>query len=305
VRRRVTLAGVDTRNEIREFLISRRAKITPDEAGLPAYGSGPRRVPGLRREEVALLAGVSVDYYTRLERGNAGGVSETVLEALARALQLDEPERAHLFDLARAGQTTTRTRRRRGPQDVRPSVQRMLDAITGAPAFVRNDRMDILAANRLGRALYSEHFSDPRRPVNSARFIFLDPRAPGFYLDWERVSRDAVAVLRSAAGRDPHDRDLSELVGELSLQSELFRTHWAAHNVRFHDTGDKRFHHPVVGELTLTFETMRIEADPQLTMFVYTADVGSKSAEALDLLASWSATGDREQPGPVRESNVN
>lgn len=296
---------MDTRNEIREFLSTRRARITPEQAGLPTYGSGPRRVPGLRREEVALLAGVSVDYYTRLERGNATGVSETVLEALARALQLDEPERAHLFDLARAGQPTARTRRRRAPQRVRPSVQRMLDAMTGAPAFVRNDRMDILAANRLGRALYSEHFSDPRRPVNSARFIFLDPRAPGFYLDWERVAHDAVAVLRSAAGRDPYDRDLSELVGELSLQSELFRTHWAAHNVRFHDTGDKRFHHPVVGDLSLTFETMRLLADPQLTMFVYTAEAGSKSEEALNLLASWAATVDQEQPEKVRESNVN
>lgn len=296
---------MDTRNEIREFLSTRRARITPEQAGLPTYGSGPRRVPGLRREEVALLAGVSVDYYTRLERGNATGVSETVLEALARALQLDEPERAHLFDLARAGQPTARTRRRRAPQRVRPSVQRMLDAMTGAPAFVRNDRMDILAANRLGRALYSEHFSDPRRPVNSARFIFLDPRAPGFYLDWERVAHDAVAVLRSAAGRDPYDRDLSELVGELSLQSELFRTHWAAHNVRFHDTGDKRFHHPVVGDLSLTFETMRLLADPQLTMFVYTAEAGSKSEEALNLLASWAATVDQEQPEKARESNVN
>jgi transcriptional regulator with XRE-family HTH domain len=293
---------MDTRSEIREFLTTRRARITPDKAGLPTYGSGPRRVPGLRREEVALLAGVSVDYYTRLERGNAAGASETVLEALARALQLDEPERAHLFDLARAGQPTARPRRRRGPQQVRSSVQRMLDAISGAPAFVRNDRMDILAANRLGRALYSEHFSDPRRPVNSARFIFLDPRAPGFYLDWERVSRDAAAVLRSAAGRDPHDRDLTELVGELSLQSELFRTNWAAHNVHFHDTGDKRFHHPVVGELSLTFETMRIEADPQLTMFVYTAEVGSKSEDALNLLASWTATPDPSELDPFTPS---
>jgi transcriptional regulator with XRE-family HTH domain len=284
---------VDTGNEIREFLTSRRARITPERAGLPVYGSGPRRVPGLRREEVALLAGVSVDYYTRLERGQAAGVSETVLEALARALQLDDAERAHLFDLARAGQSAARSRRRRASQHVRPSVQRMLDAMTGAPAFVRNDRMDILAANRLGEALYSEHFSDPRRPVNSARFIFLDPRAPGFYLDWARVAHDAVAVLRSAAGRDPHDRDLSELVGELSLQSELFRTHWAAHNVRFHDTGDKRFHHPGVGDLSLTFETMRLLADPQLTMFVYTAEAGSKSEEALGLLASWAATVDQ------------
>ena len=280
---------MDTRNEIREFLTSRRARITPEQAGLPTYG-GPRRVPGLRREEVALLAGVSVDYYTRLERGNLTGVSETVLEALARALQLDEAERAHLFDLARAAQTTSRTRRRPAPQRVRPSVQRMLDAMTGAPAFVRNGRMDILAANRLGYALYSELFAGPRRPANTAWFVFLDPRAPGFYLDWERVANDAVAILRSEAGRDPYDRDLSDLVGELSTQSELFRTRWAAHNVRFHDTGVKRFHHPVVGDLSLTFETMRLVADPGLTMFVYTAEAGSKSEEALNLLASWTAT---------------
>ena len=247
-------------------------------------------MPGLRREEVALLAGVSVDYYTRLERGNLSGVSETVLEALARALQLDEAERAHLFDLARAAQPTPRTRRRPAQQRVRPSVQRMLDAMTGAPAFVRNGRMDILAANRLGRALYSQHFDSPHRPANTARFIFLDPRAPDFYVDWEQVASDAVAVLRSEAGRDPYDRDLSDLVGELSTRSELFRTRWAAHNVRFHDTGTKRFHHPVVGDLTLTYETLELVGDSGLMMFVYTAEAGSKSEEALNLLASWTAT---------------
>jgi len=286
---------VDTRNEIREFLTSRRAKITPEQAGLPWYGEN-RRVPGLRREEVALLAGVSVDYYTRLERGNASGVSESVLEALARALQLDEAERAHLFDLARAAHTTTRTRRRQAKQRVRPSVQRILDAMTAAPAFVRNGRMDILAANRLGHAFYSQHFDSPHGPANSARFIFLDPRATDFYVDWEQVATDAVAILRSEAGRDPRDRGLSDLVGELSTQSDTFRTRWAAHNVRFHDTGVKRFHHPVVGDLELTFETMGLAADAGLMLFVYTAEPGSKSAEALNLLASWAATLDQVEP---------
>ena len=290
---------MDTRNEIREFLTSRRARLTPEQAGLRTYGSGPRRVPGLRREEVALLAGVSVDYYTRLERGNASGVSETVLESLARALQLDEAERAHLFDLARATQTPTRARRRPAPQRVRPSVQRMLDAITAAPAFVRNGRMDILAANRLGYALYSEMYAGPRRPANTAWFVFLDPRAPGFYLGWERVANDAVAILRSEAGRNPYDRDLSDLVGELSTQSELFRTLWAAHDVRYHDSGVKRFHHPVVGDLTLSFETMTLVGDSGLTMFAYTAEAGSKSEEALNLLASWTATLD-----PAELANV-
>jgi len=294
---RVSLVGMDTRSETREFLTSRRAKITPEQAGLPWYGEN-RRVPGLRREEVALLAGVSVDYYTRLERGNLSGVSETVLEALARALQLDDAERAHLFDLARAAQSTPRTRRRPAPQRVRPSVQRMLDAMTGAPAFVRNGRMDILAANPLGYALYSEMFAGPHRPANTARFVFLDPRAPGFYLDWEQVASDAVAVLRSEAGRDPYDRGLSDLVGELSTQSELFRTRWAAHNVRYHDTGVKRFHHPVVGDLTLTYENMELVGDSGLTMFAYTAEAGSKSEEALNLLASWTAT---PEPANVTE----
>jgi transcriptional regulator with XRE-family HTH domain len=245
---------MDTRNEIREFLTSRRARITPELAGLPTYGTGPRRVPGLRREEVSLLAGVSVDYYTRLERGNTNGVSETVLEAIARALQLDEAEHAHLFDLARAQQTTSRPRRRSSPRRVRPGVQRMLDAMNGAPAFVRNGRMDILAVNQLGYALYSEMFANPRRPVNSARFAFLDPRATTFFIDWDKTADDAVAVLRGEAGRNPHDRDLSDLVGELSTQSEEFRVRWAKHNVRYHDTGVKRIHHPVVGDLELTYE---------------------------------------------------
>jgi transcriptional regulator with XRE-family HTH domain len=281
---------VDTRSEIREFLTSRRAKITPEHAGLPTYGDN-RRVPGLRREEVALLAGVSVDYYTRLERGNAKGVSESVLAALARALQLDEAERAHLFDLARAAHTTTPTRRRMRKQRVRPSVQRILDAMAGAPAFVRNGRLDILAANRLGYALYSEMYVGPVRPANTARFIFLDPRrATNFFVDWERAANDAVAILRFEAGRDPYDRGLSDLVGELSTQSETFRTRWAAHNVRLHDTGAKHLHHPVVGDLSLTFERMELLADPGLTMFAYTTDPGSKSEEALNLLASWAAT---------------
>ena len=272
-----------------EFLTSRRARITPERAGLPWFG-GNRRVPGLRREEVALLAGVSADYYTRLERGTATGVSESVLEALARALQLDEAEREHLFDLARASSAAPRRRRRPAPQRLRPRMQRLLDAMTAAPAFARNGRMDLLGANPLGRAFYAQHFDSPHGPPNSARFIFLDPRAHDFYADWETVATDAVAVLRSEAGRDPYDRDLSDLVGELSTRSETFRTRWAAHNVRFHDTGSKSFHHPVVGDLELTYETMTLAADPGLMLFVYTAEPGSRSAEAIDLLASWAAT---------------
>jgi transcriptional regulator with XRE-family HTH domain len=280
---------VDAKAEIREFLISRRARITPDQAGLVSYGYGPRRVPGLRREEVALLAGVSIAYYTKLERGDTAGVSDPVLEGVARALQLDEAERAHLFDLAHAQQTTAPRRTRRSPKRVRPGVQRLLDAIT-APAMVRNGQMDILAANQLGQALYSEMFADARRPVNSARFTFLDPHAQTFFLDWHHAADDSVAVLRGEAGRNPHDRALTDLVGELSTRSQEFRERWARHDVRYHDTGKKRLHHPVVGHLELTFEVMTLVADPELTLFAFTAEPHSNSHEALDLLASWTAT---------------
>jgi transcriptional regulator with XRE-family HTH domain len=282
---------VETKQEIREFLTSRRGRITPEQAGLPTYG--PRRVPGLRREEVAVLAGVSIQYYTRLERGDANGVSDSVLDALARALQLDDAERAHLFDLARAAQpTAARPRRRPARQHVRPEIQWTLDAITGAPAFVSNDRLDILAANQLGRALFSELYAAPTRPVNTARFVFLDPRAEATFGDWDRVAGESVAILRSAAGRDPHNRELSELVGELATQSEAFRTRWAAHNVRFHNTGVKHFNHPVVGDLHLTYNRLDLAAHPGLTLFTYTAEPGSRSEEALKLLGSWAATVD-------------
>jgi transcriptional regulator with XRE-family HTH domain len=282
---------VDNRNEIRQFLTSRRARITPEQAGLPTYGAN-RRVPGLRREEVALLAGVSVDYYTRLERGNLGGVSEAVLDALAQALQLDEAERGHLFDLARSANPTARPRRGAVKQGVRPGVQRILDALD-APADVRNGRGDILAANRLGYALYSEMFIDPVRPANIARFLFLSPRARAFFPDWEGTANDLVANLRTEAGRNPHDRGLQDLVGELSTRSQEFRTRWAAHNVRQHQTGRKRLHHPVVGDLELTYEVLALPADPGLSLVVYGAEPGSASQDGLKLLASWAATLDQ------------
>jgi transcriptional regulator with XRE-family HTH domain len=292
--------AVDNRNEIRQFLTSRRARITPQQAGLPAYGAN-RRVPGLRREEVALLAGVSVDYYTRLERGNLGGVSEAVLDALAQALQLDEAEREHLFDLARAAPTTARSPRRRpAPQRIRPGIQRILDAMD-APADVRNGRRDILAANRLGYALYSELYLDPVRPANIARFVFLSPRAWDFFPDWESTANDLVANLRTEAGRNPHDRALQDLVGELSTRSQEFRTRWAAHNVRHHHTGRKRLHHPVIGDLELTYEVLALPADPGLSLVVYSAEPGSASQDGLKLLASWAATLDQlDQPATIQ-----
>lgn len=284
---------MDNRSEIRQFLTTRRAKITPQQAGLPAYSSH-RRVPGLRREEVALLAGVSVEYYARLERGNLNGASESVLDALARALQLDEAEHEHLFDLARTANTTRRTPRRRAPQRVRPGLRSLLDAMTEAPAFVRNGRLDILAANRLGRALYWPVFTGPARPANLARFRFLDPRAADFYPDWDDAAHTTVALLRTEAGRDPYNRDLTDLVGELSTRSEEFRTLWAAHNVRLHHTGTKHFHHPAVGDLGLAFEAMPLPTDPGLTLTAYSAEPGTASHDGLKLLASWAAT--LEQP---------
>jgi transcriptional regulator with XRE-family HTH domain len=291
---------MDTRSEIREFLTSRRARIQPEDAGLPVYGAS-RRVPGLRREEVAVLAGVSVPYYTKLERGDLKGVSESVLSALAGALRLDDAERAHLFDLARAAQPTgtAPTRRRPVKRTVRPDVQWILDAFTGAAAFVRNERLDVLGSNALGRALYSEMFIAPARPVNTARFVFLDHRAPAFYRDWNSSATGCVAVLRSAAARDPYDRDLTDLIGELSTLSEEFRTRWAAHQVRFLDKAVKQFHHPVVGDLDLSFNKLDLAADPGQTVFTYTAEPGSRSDEALKLLASWAAT---PEPGSVAVS---
>ena len=279
---------MENKDGIREFLASRRARVTPQQAGLPVYGSN-RRVSGLRREEVAMLAGISVEYYTRIERGNTQGVSDDVLDRITRALQLDEAERAHLFDLVRNSGPAGASRRRPAQERVRPAVQLVLDSIA-APAYVRNERLDILAANALGEALYAPAFEFDTRPVNMARFLYLSPKAPEFFVDWDMILSDAVAILRSAAGRDPYDKRLTELIGELSTRSDEFRVRWAAQNVKFHRSGTKRFHHPLVGDLTLNFEALELAADPGQRINVYAAEPGSSSAEALDLLASWIAT---------------
>jgi transcriptional regulator with XRE-family HTH domain len=281
---------VDNRSDIRDFLASRRARITPQQVGL-LPGGGRRRVPGLRREEVAVLAGVSTDWYTRLEKGHIAGVSEDVLEAVARALQLDEAERTYLFDLARAAARPARTApRRRVP--IPPRVQWMLDSMTGSAAFVANGRLDILATNTLGWALHSPMFDSPRRPANFARFQFLDPQAHDYYQDWESATNITVALLRAEAGRRPHDASLRELVGELSAVSEEFRTRWAAHNVRIHHNGAKQFHHPVVGTVDLNYCTLDLPAEDRsdLRLTIYTAEPASPSEDALKLLASWAAT---------------
>ncbi|HEU4758201.1 MAG TPA: helix-turn-helix transcriptional regulator [Agromyces sp.] len=282
---------MDNRSEVREFLMSRRAKLSPEQAGLPA---GPnRRVSGLRRTEVAVLAGVSVEYYSKLERGAIAGASASVLDAISTALQLDDTERAHLFDLARAADgipVSGRPRRRTARQGpARPSLQWTLEAITGGVAFVRNQYQDLLATNALGRAFYSPLIGDGGRTPNLARFQFLDPASRDFYPDWERFAEMCVAIMRAEAGRNPHDRTMQDLVGELSTQSETFRTLWGAHDVRTHGTGTKRFIHPLVGELTLAYEELVLTAEPGLVMLVYTAEPGSPSAERLGLLASWGA----------------
>jgi transcriptional regulator with XRE-family HTH domain len=284
---------MDNRDEIRDFLSSRRARLTPQQAGLPVYGN-TRRVKGLRREELAMLAGVSSDYYVRLERGNLAGVSDSVLDALASALQLNDAERQHLHDLAHASTKRSRTARRPATPAVPVSVQAMLDAMTGAPAVVRNDRLDLLATNRLGRALYSELLRSSFQPPNHARFAFLDPRSRDFWVDWNRAADETVGVLRSVAGRDPYDKGLTALIGELSTRSEEFRSRWAAHNVHLHRGGVKLIQHPVVGRLELMYDSMQIAAAPGLTMLVYTAPAGSSSADALQLLATWAATQDQE-----------
>ncbi|HYB16826.1 MAG TPA: helix-turn-helix transcriptional regulator [Streptosporangiaceae bacterium] len=288
---------MDNRAQVREFLISRRERISPAQAGLPTYGGSNRRVKGLRREEVALLAGVSIDYYVRMERGNLTGASDAVLDGIATALQLDEAERAHLFDLARAAQPAPPRQRRRKTSGVTDGIQQVLDAITDAPAWVRNARHDMLAANRLARALYAPVLADPRRPANNARFVYLDPAAREFFADWERAADDIAAMLRSEAGSNPHDKQLVELIGELSTRSEEFRSRWAAHNVRFHRTGQKRIYHPVVGTLDLNFEAMEFPSHPGLTLLAYTAAAGTPTADSLKMLASWAATA--EQAGDL------
>ncbi|WP_064741683.1 helix-turn-helix transcriptional regulator [Hamadaea tsunoensis] len=275
---------MDNRAEVKDFLTSRRNRLTPELAGLSVYGSN-RRVQGLRRTEVAALAGVSVEYYTRMERGNLAGVSGAVLDAVARALHLDEAERGHLFDLARtaAGGTTRRTPR----PTVRPSIGRILDGMTGVPAYVRNARMDVLAANSLCMALYGGILTPQTLPLNLARFMFLDQHAHEFFLDWDAVADDFVATLRTESGRSPLDRKLSDLVGELATRSDEFRVRWARHNVRLHRTTVKRLRNPVIGDIELTCDALDLTGD-NLAMITYTAEAGSPAQEQLEFLASWS-----------------
>ncbi|MBT1675579.1 helix-turn-helix transcriptional regulator [Curtobacterium aurantiacum] len=278
------------RDEARDFLSSRRARITPEQAGVETFGTR-RRVTGLRREEVARLAGVSIDYYTRLERGNLQGVSDSVLDAIGRALQLDAAEHEHLRDLARHQNETPRRAGRVVPvAAVRPELQYLLDVVTDAPAMIINNRQDIVAANALGFAMHSDLVAAPARPMNFSRFIFLDPQARNFYQDWQRAAHTNVAILRREAGRTPNDKDLAALIGELSMRSDDFRGLWAAHDVRRHYAGVKAFRHSVVGPMELHFQTLELAEDPGLALTIYPATPGSPTADALRVLASWAAT---------------
>jgi transcriptional regulator with XRE-family HTH domain len=287
---------MDRRTEIRDFLTSRRARLAPERAGLRVSPlAGTRRVAGLRREEVALLAGVSVPYYTRLERGDARGATDAVLDAISRALLLDDAERAHLFDLVRAANATAAAAARRpARQPVRPELRNMLEAMSGVPAYIRNGRLDILAGNALARALFAPVFTSPARPVNSARFTFLDPAAVEFYPDWDAVADQNVATLRAEVGRNPYDKALSDLIGELSTRGDTFRQRWAQHEVRRHRAGAKSLNHPLVGQMTFSYETMELAVDEGLYLIVCGVAPGSRDSDVLNLLASWNATDNAE-----------
>lgn len=280
---------MDNNKDVREFLMSRRSRITPAQAGLAAF-SGTRRVAGLKREEVAMLTGVSTEYYARLERGNLRGVSDSVLDALSRSLQLDEAERAHLLDLAKAAAPARVAGSRRARAELlRPSIERILAGMTGTPAYVRNSRMDVLAANSLCFALYNGIFSPATLPVNLARLMFLDERSRDFFVEWETIADDLAAALRVESGRNPRDRALNSLIGDLAAGSAEFSTRWARHNVRFHRTARKTMRNPLIGEIELTGDALELPGEG-LTLIAYTADAGSHAQEQLDFLASWNTS---------------
>lgn len=283
---------MDNRADIRDFLVTRRARITPADVGLPT--SARRRVPGLRREEVAVLAGVSTEWYTKLEKGHIGGVSSEVLEAVADALRLDDDERVYLRDLARAAKPTQRQAVRRREVPLAPQVQWMLDSVTMSAAFVRNGRLDVIGANALGRALHAPMFASPTtaggRP-NFARYHFLDESSKDFFLEWKDGAATTVALLRAEAGREPNDKTLRELVGQLSTASDEFSSFWAAHDIRIRHEGIKRLQHPEVGELELTYQSIDLPVGPRAKhgLSFYTAEPGTENEERLRLLASLHA----------------
>ncbi|MFJ4976090.1 helix-turn-helix domain-containing protein [Streptomyces coeruleorubidus] len=288
-----TGGGLDRRAELSEFLRTRRARLKPEDVGLPDFGR--RRVPGLRREELAQLAGVSVAYYTRLEQGNGRNVSAEVLDAIARALRLTGAEHAHLTHLAKPKQHKKKQTAR--AEQVRPALRHLLDSIDAVPAYVVGRRSDILAWNRMAAALFGDWAELPAPERNWARLVFLRPDYRELYVEWDQKASDIVGYLRMDAGCHPDDPKLSALVGELSVKSEEFRRLWAAHDVKEKSYGVKRMRHPLVGDLTLSFETFRLVDEPEQSLITYHAEPDSASAEALRLLASWGADATRAGSG--------
>ncbi|MBC2640854.1 MULTISPECIES: helix-turn-helix domain-containing protein [unclassified Rhodococcus (in: high G+C Gram-positive bacteria)] len=288
---------MDIAKDLKEFLMTRRAKITPEQVGLPP--GRRRRVPGLRREEVAQLAGVSIEYYTQIERGNVAGVSDDVLHSVARALRLTEEETAHLFDLVRAAGSARSPRR--VDRTIPDGVQALIDGMVDSPAVVLNGHLDIVAANPLGRTLYAPVFARATGVPNLVRFIFFDPHADDVFPEWNTAADDAVALLRVEAAHSPHSTVVTGLVGELATRSEEFRTRWAAHDVKAHRHGVKQFRHPDVGDLSLTFNVFDITGAAGLSLVGYTAEPQSPSEQALRLLAVVTAT-DRAPAGPATDT---
>lgn len=292
-----------TSTPLAEFLRSARARLSPQEAGLDEPVLGRRRVSGLRREELARLAGVSVDYYTRLEQGRSRSASPEVLDALAAALHLDDAERGHLHTLARP--MAARRRRRPRPQRVHPATWQLLDTLemAGRPAFVLGRRLDVLAHNRLAGRLITDFRALPAAERNQARFVFLDPHACELYKNWAAVAADTAAMLRLDAGRHPDDPALSALVGDLSIRSEEFRRYWSDNKVHRRTTGTKDYHHPLVGDLTITYQALTPADDPDQTLFIYDTEPGSPSETSLHLLAQWdeSAAGNRTFPNRAED----
>jgi transcriptional regulator with XRE-family HTH domain len=288
---------MDQRAQLSEFLRSRRARLLPEDIGLTTTGN-QRRVKGLRREELARLAGISVEYYVRLEQGRSQNISDAVLDSVARALRLTDDEHTHLQNLARP---VRRRRRAVPPQRVRPSLERLLAALD-TPAFIYGRRLDVLAWNRLACALLVNFAELPSGERNLARLMFLDESARELYPDWERVARDTVGSLRLAAGRDVDDPELASLVGDLSVRSEAFRRYWADHPVLNKTHGQKRFHHPIVGEFTLSYDTIRLTDDSEQALLAYTAEAGSPAEVSLRLLAAWDISNDAAPPQTVHAS---
>jgi len=282
--------ALDRRAELSEFLRSRRARLKPEDVGMPDFGRH-RRVPGLRREELAQLAGVSVAYYTRLEQGNGRNVSAEVLDSIARALRLTDAEHNHLTHLAKPKQHKKRQAAR--PQQVRGSLRQLLDTIDGVPAYITGRRSDVLVWNRMAAAVFGDWSELPPQERNWARMVFLRPEYRELFVEWEQKAIDIVCLLRMDAGCHPDDPRLSALVGELSVKSEDFRRLWATHDVKEKSHGVKLLRHPLVGDLALQFESFRLIGDSELALVTYHAEPGSGSAEALRLLASWGTDATR------------